>query len=169
VFEVLGAGACGLLAVVHPVPGVLAGWWLVVVGLALGYLDVTTYRLPNPLCLASYLGVSTSLALSAVADHDPAPLLRALLGGLLLAAAFLVLALASPAGMGLGDAKLAASLGTVLAWTSWSTLLTGTVLAFCLAAVPATITLLHHRGGPGREIAFGPYLLAGTLVALLTA
>lgn len=167
-FAALGAGACGLLAMAHPFPDVLACWWLVLVGLVLGDVDARTQRLPNPLCLVAYLGVTTGLLLTTVVHHDPAPLLRALLGGLVLGTAFLAVALASPTNLGLGDAKLAVSLGTALAWSGWSTLLTGTFAACCLAALPSALALVRGRR-TRQQIAFGPYLLAGTLLALLLA
>jgi len=49
-------------------------------------------------------------------------------GGFLLAAALI-----RPSGMGLGDVKIAASIGLVLGWTSWQALLTGTFAGFALA------------------------------------
>lgn len=160
-----GGAGCGLLAAAHPHPELIAYWWLVLIGLALSYHDLTTGRLPNRLCLAAYLGVTAGLGLSALMDHDPHPLVRALLGGLLLAASLLAVALRDPQALGIGDAKLAASLGTALAWTSWTTLLVGLLAALCLAALPSAVALTNH--GRRQQIALGPYLIAGTVLALL--
>ncbi len=59
--------------------------------------------------------------------------------------------------MGLGDAKLAASVGAVLGWISWQTLLTGAFAAFALAAVHGGVLLAWHRAARSSHLPLGPY------------
>ena len=95
--------------------------------------------------------------------------MRALLAGLLLAAVYLVLALIRPGDMGLGDIKLAAVLGTGMGWLSWNAVVAGTFLTFLLGGIVALLGLALGRWTRKQHIAFGPFMLAGTLLALLTA
>jgi leader peptidase (prepilin peptidase)/N-methyltransferase len=67
----------------------------------------------------------------------------------------------------LGDAKLAASLGTMLAWLGWPTLLVGTFVSFLLAAVYGLALLVARRVTLKQRIPFGPFMIAGTFLALL--
>ena len=62
------------------------------------------------------------LLAAAVSGHWHA-LAQAVLGGLALTGFYLRVALISPAGKGLKDVKAAASLGTLLAWLGWRTML----------------------------------------------
>jgi len=66
-----------------------------------------------------------------------------------------------PIAMGFGDAKLAAVLGALLGWQLF---LVGLLAAIVLGAV---IGLLGRLFGGERQIPFGPYLVAGGLLALL--
>ena len=65
-----------------------------------------------------------------------------------------------PIAMGFGDAKLAAVLGAMLGWEK---LLVGIFLAVSLGALGG---MLGRLLGGGRMIPFGPYLVAGALLAL---
>jgi leader peptidase (prepilin peptidase)/N-methyltransferase len=69
-------------------------------------------------------------------------------------------------GMGLGDAKLAASVGTALAWTGWQALLTGTFTAFALAAVYGGTLLARYVATRDSHLPLGPFILAGALAAI---
>jgi leader peptidase (prepilin peptidase) / N-methyltransferase len=51
----------------------------------------------------------------------------------------------SPSGMSLGDVKLAASLGTLLAWFSWRLLIAGGFAGLCLGAIAAGALLASQR------------------------
>lgn len=93
-------------------------------------------------------------------------LLRTLFGGAILFGAYLMLHLAVPAGMGLGDVKLAAVLGLYLGFMSWSHLLMATVLAFILGAVWSALLLITRRATLRTSVAFGPFMLLGAAVAL---
>jgi prepilin signal peptidase PulO-like enzyme (type II secretory pathway) len=68
--------------------------------------------------------------------------------------------------MGLGDAKLAASIGLVLAWGSWSELFLGALAGALLGAAYARV--LSARRGPAGPVylPLGPFLLAGAFVAI---
>ena len=65
-----------------------------------------------------------------------------------------------PIAMGFGDAKLAAVLGAMLGWESF---LVGFLAAIILGAVSG---LVGRALGGDRQIPFGPYLVAGSIIAL---
>jgi len=84
--------------------------------------------------------------------------------GALGAAGFLLLAaLAYPAGMGMGDVKLALLMGAMLGRSVAVALMAGMLLAL----VPSIVLLARH-GAAARKmgIPFGPFLALGSLVAL---
>src|SRR5260370_39178091 len=83
------------------------------------------------------------LTAAAPAGHLPGHLGRAAIGAVALAGFYLVLAVIRPGGLGLGDTKLAASVGAALGWISWQALLSGTFAAFVLAR-------MYGRGPPPR-------------------
>ncbi len=76
---------------------------------------------------------------------------------------FLALALVYPAGLGMGDVKLAAFMGAWLGRDVAVALFAGSLFGL----VPA-LALLLKRGGPGRKgmLPYGPFLAAGGLVGL---
>jgi len=147
----------------------LAFGWLAVVAVALAFVDIAVHRLPDRLTLAAYLGTAVPLAWVALADGRLADLLGAGLGGLALMGFYLVLLLVNPAGMGLGDVKFAASLGTALGWLGWDTLVTGTFLGLLAGGLYGAALLLLRRAGRKSEIPFGPFMAVGALAAVLTA
>jgi leader peptidase (prepilin peptidase) / N-methyltransferase len=140
-----------------------------VLGVALAVVDIATQRLPDPLTLPAYPIMITLLAVAALASHDFAALVRALLGGLALAGAYLVLALVRPSQLGGGDIKLAGIAGLALGWIGWPTLIFGAALAFVLAALVSLALLAARRITLRSAICFGPFLVGGALLAMLTS
>jgi leader peptidase (prepilin peptidase)/N-methyltransferase len=150
-------------------PGWLTPAYLVlaVAGAALGVIDAHTHRLPNALVFPLTWATAALLALAALGAGAWWSLGRAALGGLAFFALYQVLYLVAPrGGIGYGDVKLALSLGAVLTWHSWTTLLVGVFAAHVLAGVVAIALLLGRRAGWRTGIAFGPYMLLGTAVGL---
>lgn len=152
---------------------------------ALAVIDVDVHRLPNRLTGALALLTTAALLVAAatgstaLSDHTPgAPfatstpgdqLRRALAGAVALGLAYFVLALLGDGqGMGLGDVKLAPSLGALAAWAGWSVWLSAAVLPFVLGGVWGLVLLMRGRGRHAR-MPFGPFMIAGTLLALCTA
>lgn len=101
--------------------------WLVLLAVPLAFIDVAVRRLPDPLTAAAFAGTLALLAAAALTSHQPGHLGRAAIGAVALAGFYLVLSVIRPGGLGLGDAKLAASTGAALGWISWQALLSGTL------------------------------------------
>ncbi|MEY9848352.1 prepilin peptidase [Streptacidiphilus sp. MAP5-3] len=145
------------------------GWTLVlpaqivfVVGAAaLAMVDARLRRLPDALTYPAYPALLLLLALPGAGG----PWLRALLGALTLACGYYLLALFG--GAGLGDVKAAGLVGLVVGYEGWFRLLAATVYASLLAGVWAVALLATRRAGRRSQIAFGPFLMSGALLALL--
>jgi len=77
---------------------------------------------------------------------------------------FLAVVLAYPAGMGMGDVKLALLIGAALGYAVVSALFLGTLAAGLVAAV-----MLFKEGSSARKraIPLGPFLAGGAIVVLL--
>ena len=93
-----------------------------------------------------------------------ASLLNSVLAGLGAFLVFLVIAVAFPQGMGLGDVKLAGLIGLLVGFP-------GVVVALWLAVVTgglvAMLLIVLRKKGRKDVIPFGPYLALGALAALL--
>ena len=148
-------------------PLTLALGFLGALGVALAAIDISVQRLPDRLTLPAYPVLIGLLAVAALAGHDLAALWRALLGGLVLAAGYLLLGLARPGQLGGGDIKLAGLAGLVLGWLGWRAVLTGTALGFILAGLAGLALLAARRVTLRGAISFGPFLLGGALLVIL--
>jgi leader peptidase (prepilin peptidase) / N-methyltransferase len=139
------------------------------IGVALTVTDLQVRRLPNAIVLPSYPVVAVLLAVSAAVEGDWWAFVRALLGGAVLFAFFFALAYFYPAGMGFGDVKLAAIVGGVLGYLSWSALLIGAFAGFLIGAVAGLTLIAIKRAGRKTAIPFGPSMIVGALVAIFVA
>jgi leader peptidase (prepilin peptidase)/N-methyltransferase len=140
--------------------------WLTIVAVPLAFIDVAVRRLPDKLTALAYAGTLALLAAATLASHHPGQLGRALLAGAVLTFLYIVMLFARPTGIGAGDGKLAASVGTALGWLGWPTLINGTVGCFMAAGLFAAILLALRQAKPGDHMAFGPFILLGALAAI---
>jgi leader peptidase (prepilin peptidase)/N-methyltransferase len=69
--------------------------------------------------------------------------------------------------MGFGDVKLAGVLGLALGWLGWGELVVGGFLGFFLGALIGGGLMLARKAGRKSKIPFGPFMLLGTLLAIL--
>lgn len=135
----------------------------------LALVDAVAHRLPNPLVLAALVGVAAGLGGAALVIPNPGAALDALLGGAAMCALYLVLAIASRGGVGMGDVKLAAPLGVALGWLGWTTWFWGLTGGFVAGAIVALVALATRRAGLRSRIPFGPAMLAGAWGAVLVS
>ncbi len=123
---------------------------------AVSAIDLEHRIIPNRIVLPATVVV---LVANTARDLSPEWALAALAGsGFLFAAA-----LAYPAGMGMGDVKLALLMGAALGRTVSVALMAGMLTAL----VPSVVLLVRH-GSRARKmkVPFGPFLAIGSVVAL---
>jgi len=143
--------------------------YLGVIGPALTFVDLDVHRLPDLIVLPSYPIAFVLLLVPTVVTGEGGLLLRAVLAGAGLFTAYLVLALVSPGGggLGFGDVKLAGVLGLLLGWVGWSPVVVSVLAAFLIGGLLALLLLLARRASRSSHIAFGPSMVAGAWVALM--
>ena len=146
------------------VPAYLA---LAFVCVVLAVIDARTRLLPNRITYPAFPVILGLLLLASVGLGDLGRLARGLVAALAVGGFFLALALISPRGMGLGDVKLAPTLGLALGWLSWGAVAFGVFAGFLLGGLAglAAIGLL----GLTRKslLPFGPWLVTGALLGVL--
>ena len=118
--------------------------------------DLTHRIIPNRIVLPAFV-----VALAVQTAIDPSP--EWALGALGASGFLFVAVLAYPAGMGMGDVKLALVMGAALG----KTVAVALMLGMFFALVPAVYLLARH-GAAARKmgIPFGPFLALGSVVAL---
>jgi leader peptidase (prepilin peptidase)/N-methyltransferase len=151
----------------------LAYAFFVVVGVVLSAVDLRLRIIPNRIVVPATGVALVLLAAASALDRDGAlhsgdvgQVVRVVLGGAALFLTFLVLALISPGGLGMGDVKFAAFIGIHLAFEGWRELLYGAAAGFIGAAVVGAVLLLTRRVARSSSIPFGPLMFLGAAVVL---
>jgi leader peptidase (prepilin peptidase)/N-methyltransferase len=141
--------------------------FLMAVSVALSLIDLDTHRLPNAIVYPAGVVLLLLLSVVSAVSGDWGALLRGLLGAVVLGGAYLILALAVPGGMGLGDVKLAVVLGLVLAYLGWGPLAVGAFGGFLVGGTVAIALVLAGRARMGSGVPFGPSMLVGAWVGIV--
>jgi len=149
-------------------PWELAGLaWLVLFAVPLAFIDIAVRRLPDALTGGAFAGTAGFLAVAALSGGHPGQLARSGLAAVALSGFYLLLFLIRPSGIGLGDAKLAASVGVALGWQGWGQVAAATFLAFTAAALYAVGLLLFRRATRTTQFPLGPFILLSALAVIL--
>ena len=158
--EVLGiSGAPGVL-----VWAAFAGF--AVVSSVLVMIDLDTQRLPDAIVLPAY-GVGLGLlGLACLLGAEWSAMLRAVGGMAVMYAAYGLIRLIRPDGMGGGDVKLAGLAGLYLGWLGWGPLAVGWLAGFLLGGGFAVALIASGKATRRSAVPFGPWLLAGAWVGI---
>jgi leader peptidase (prepilin peptidase)/N-methyltransferase len=133
----------------------------------LARIDIVHHLLPNRL-VGPLLGAGLGLlAIAALAPDSAGSLLRGAAGSVILFVFYLILALTSGNGLGMGDVKLAAPLGLYLGYLGWQQLFYGGALAFVAGGLASVVLVLKNREKKPQEVAHGPSMLAASLAVIL--
>ncbi|SIO09045.1 prepilin peptidase [Agromyces cerinus] len=133
----------------------------------LSIVDLAEKRLPNAVVFPALGAVAVLLVPATWATGLWMALVWAVAGSAAMFAVYFVLALISPASMGMGDVKLALVIGLLLGWFGLSAWLVGLLAAFVVGGVIAVVALALKRVTLRGSIPFGPSMLAGALVSVV--
>lgn len=140
--------------------------YLVVVAWPLASIDWREHRLPNRLVLPTFVIAFVAQLAEILLGES----LNRLFGAF--AISFLVFALGlcmnRYAGLGMGDVKLLAAMALSLGWFSAELVFVLTLVSTLLAAGYLLVLKIRRTGKLNQAIAFGPFLLGGFLVAVVT-
>lgn len=139
-------------------PAYLLVAWL---GVAMSYVDIREHRLPDRLNYSAFAGAAVLLGAAALLDGAGGAYGRAWLAAIALTIVYFVLAVLRPGELGLGDVKLAATLGLLLGWIGWGHVGLGAFAGFLLGGLVSLVLLAARRVTRRSHIPFGPFMLAG--------
>ncbi|KQS66291.1 prepilin peptidase [Modestobacter sp. Leaf380] len=167
----LGTAGLSAAVVLHVGLGpATAAWlWFALGAVLLTVVDLQHLLLPNRLLLPLTTGAVVLLAGAAAGAGTWPDLGRALVAAPVVATGLLLLALANPAGLGMGDVKLGLLVGLYLGWLGWPSVLVGLLLAAVAQAAVGLVLLAAGRAGRRTALPFGPALLGGVLAVLFLA
>lgn len=133
----------------------------------LSWIDLEHQRLPVVIVYPAIAAGAALLVMASAGTGDWHAVLRALVGGL---AGFLLFAgifYATRGGMGFGDVRLAGLCGMFLAYLGWRHVAVGFLATAVFAGVVAIALVATGRAGRKTRIPYGPFMAAGTMVAVL--
>jgi leader peptidase (prepilin peptidase)/N-methyltransferase len=151
--------AATVLVYRHDAAEALIGLVFVTVLAVVTLTDLERRIIPNKVLI-----VGAVLCLAIAVPTDPAGVPERLLAAAAAGGAFFLVALAYPAGMGLGDVKLAATMGLFLGRA-----VAPAILAALLIGSVVGLALIVRHGSAARKMAipFGPFLALGGVIGLL--
>ena len=162
----LGLGALSAVLAVGLTVALPAYLALVYALVQLSVIDLAEHRLPNELTLRALLVGAVLLPVATSAAIDGSSLGRAVGGAIAAFLIHLVIHLASPGSFGLGDVKLAPTIGGHLAFLSWDAFTIGLLGSFVTSAIVGLALILGRRAGRSTKIPFGPFMMVGAFLAL---
>lgn len=141
--------------------GVLVG-----AGMWLSLIDIDTHLLPRRIVYRTIAVAMPLLVLSAFFDNTGS-ITGMLVGGLAMWCMLRVLEVLSRGDLGGGDVGLGGLLGLYLGWLSYEAVLVGLFASFLVGGFFAVALLVTRKANRHTHFAFGPFLIVGTLVAVL--
>jgi leader peptidase (prepilin peptidase) / N-methyltransferase len=163
---VITGGCSALIAATITAPVVLPAFWLIaVVGTGLAIVDIRHQRLPHILTGPLWAACTTCFLADAINKHEAVALVRACVVATAMLGLLLLVAIALPGQLGLGDVNLAGVLAFSLAWVGLVSVMTGIAAGLVLQAMIALLAVRLRRTAR-REMAMGPSLLVGWLLAV---
>ncbi|WP_035771526.1 prepilin peptidase [Arthrobacter sp. Br18] len=136
-------------------------------GVLLGAIDLRTKLLPNRIMKPFLLATALAALLGALGGSGWGALAGAALGGGAMFLVYLVLALISPAGMGMGDVKLGGVLGIYGGYLGAATWMGALLGGFLLGGVIGLVLLLLRRADRNTHFPFGPGMIAAAIGSVL--
>jgi leader peptidase (prepilin peptidase)/N-methyltransferase len=141
--------------------GVLVG-----AGMWLSLIDIDTHLLPRRIVYRTIAVAMPLLVLSAFFDNTGS-VFGMFIGGIGMWFMLRVLEVLSRGDLGGGDVGLGGLLGLYLGWVSYEAIFVGLFASFLVGGFFAGALLITRKANRNTHFAFGPFLIVGTLIAVL--
>ena len=129
-------------------------------------IDAERQIIPNYIVYPTIFTSVPLLAFAALVEGEWDRFGHSMMGASLAWLALFLIHMASPAGMGFGDVRLAFVLGLFLGWISLTHVLVGMFVGVALIAVIGVLLAVFRLKSLQEHIAFGPFLAAGSTIAV---
>ncbi|MBT1001042.1 A24 family peptidase [Paenarthrobacter sp. DKR-5] len=150
-----------------PTPA-LAAYVVLATGTAvLSRIDLHSKLLPNRISGFVFIAGLVLFSFAAILRGELSNLIRALAGASLLLILYVILRLISPRSIGMGDVKLAPTVGLYSGYLGWNALGLAVLLGFLAGGAVSLALVLAGKAGRKAKVPFGPSMLAGTVLAIL--
>ena len=133
---------------------------------ALVWIDLHEFRLPREITHIALMIGAITLAAAALVNDEPERIWQAALGAAIALALMGLIYKVSRGGMGGGDVRLAPLLGMYLGYLNPGIVPIGLFLGFLLGAVIGVAAMAIGKAGRKTALPFGPFLAAGTTIAV---
>jgi len=133
---------------------------------ALVWIDLHTRRLPREITYTAMALSAPVLVAAALVNDEPERIWQTALGAAIALAIMGLIYVASRGGMGDGDVRLAPLLGMHLGYLNPGIVPIGLFFGFLFGAVVGVIAMSLGSAGRKTALPFGPFLAAGTIVAV---
>lgn len=146
---------------------VTAAYCVLMAGLiALSWIDLQIKRLPREITYTTMIIGAPLLCVAALTEDEPRRMWMMLVGAGLALALMMLIYLLSRGGMGDGDVRLSPLLGLYLGWLNPGLVFVGLFFGFVIGAIVGIVLLIAKRAGRKTALPFGPFLAAGTVIAV---
>ncbi|MEI6648520.1 MAG: prepilin peptidase [Actinomycetes bacterium] len=146
---------------------VIAAWEsFIIFGIALIAIDLEHHRLPDLLTGPLFLSGAIFLGIDAFKNHHTSQLFHALLYGFSACAIFYSIHILSKGGMGMGDVKLAASMGLFSGYVSATAVYVSAMTGFALGSLVGVSLMVAKKATRKTAVPFGPFMIVGTVLSL---
>lgn len=132
--------------------------------LAIGVIDARHKIVPNAITYPAVPLFAAAIGVGQWLDGGP-DILRGLIGLLAYGLPIFLMALVYPAGMGLGDAKLAILIGLVLGSLGLARVAVAAGLGILAGGIGAIVAISVLKLGRKSQVPYGPFLAGGAVVA----
>lgn len=168
ILAVVTGTLCGVMAARFDSAVSIAAHCLLCAGLVvLSAIDLHTHRLPREISFSTLAAGAPLLAMSALVEGEPHRIVTMVIGATIALAAMLGLYTVSRGGLGDGDVRMSPLLGAYLGWTGIAQVPIGLFLGFVFGAAFGVVAIATGAADRKTVIPFGPFLAAGTVVALV--